>query len=309
MQPSGGEGTVIAGRYRLGARLGRGGMADVFDAYDQRLARPVAIKLLRPELSIDPGMRARFEREARAAARLNHPSVVSVYDSGEDAGRAFLVMERLPGETLADRMRSGALDPFWLRSVAADVLGALAAAHEQGIVHRDIKPANILLDAEGRAKVGDFGIAKAVRDASPGADAAAQDLTGVGMLIGTVAYLSPEQIEGAAATPQSDLYAVGVVLYEALAGRKPFVGEDALAQARAVVAADPPDIAAARPGVPADLADVIRRAMSRRPEDRYASARSMRAALLGEDRTVLGAPLAGVATRVLHTGGVTAVLP
>ena len=287
MQPTGTDGPVIAGRYRLGSRLGRGGMADVFDAHDERLARPVAVKLLRPGLTADPGMRARFEREARSAASLNHPNVVAVYDSGEDGGRAFLVMERLPGETLGDRMRSGPVDPDWLRSVAADVLAALDAAHQRGIVHRDIKPGNILLDPEGRAKVGDFGIAKAIRDGAAGArstDPAAADLTAVGMLVGTIAYLSPEQIQGGPASPQSDLYGLGVVLYEALAGRKPFPGGEAVAQARAVVEAGAPDIAEIRPDVPPDLAAVVRRAMSRSPGDRFVSARSMRAALLGEGR-------------------------
>lgn len=298
MQPTGTGGPTIAGRYRLGARLGRGGMADVFDAHDERLDRPVAVKLLRPELSADPGMRARFEREARAAARLNHPNVVAVYDSGEDAGRAYLVMERLPGESLADRMRAGPVDPDWLRGVAGDVLAALGAAHDRGIVHRDVKPGNILLDPEGHAKVGDFGIAKAIRSAAAGdpTDPATADLTAVGMLIGTVAYLAPEQVEGGPASPQSDLYSVGVVLYEALAGRKPYPGGDEpVAQARAVVEGGAPDIAALRPDVPPDLAAVVRRAMDRRPGDRYASAAAMRAALAdeGEDTRLLPAAAAG----------------
>lgn len=285
MQPTGTDSPAIAGRYRLGPRLGRGGMADVFEAFDERLARPVAIKLLRPEMTADPGMRARFEREARSAASLNHPNVVAVYDSGEEDGRAFLVMERLPGETLADRVRSGPVDPDWLRGVAADVLSALDAAHQRGIVHRDIKPGNILLDPDGRAKVGDFGIAKAIRDSPAGVrstDPAAADLTAVGMLVGTVAYLSPEQIQGEPASPRSDLYGLGVVLYEALTGRKPYPGGEAVAQARAVVEAAAPDVAELRPDVPPDLAAVVRRAMSRDPKDRFASARSMRAALLGD---------------------------
>ncbi|MHB1929167.1 MAG: protein kinase domain-containing protein, partial [Acidimicrobiales bacterium] len=202
----------------------------------------------------------------------------------------------------------GPVDVAWLRSVAVDVLGALAAAHACGIVHRDIKPANILLDADGRAKVGDFGIAKAIRDGDQGTDPAYQDLTAVGMLVGTVAYLAPEQIQGATASPQSDLYALGVVLYEALAGRKPFVGEDPVAQARSVVDGNPPDVAALRPDVPADFAAVVRRAMSRHPGGRYASAASMRSALLGDDRAA-AAPLVGAATQLVPAAGGAAVLP
>ncbi|MDA8063695.1 MAG: serine/threonine-protein kinase, partial [Actinomycetota bacterium] len=297
MEPNGTDSLVIAGRYRLGGRLGRGGMAEVFDAFDERLARPVAVKLLRQAMTADPGMRARFDREARSAASLNHPNVVAVYDSGEDAGRAFLVMERLPGETLADRMRSGPVDPEWLRGIALDVLSALDAAHRRRIVHRDIKPGNILIAADGRAKVADFGIAKAIRDGGDarGAEPATADLTTVGMLVGTIAYLSPEQIRGEQASPQSDLYALGVVLYEALGGRKPYPAGEPVAQARAVVEGAAPDIAELRPDVPPGLAAVVRRAMSRAPGDRFASASSMRDALLGErhsDTQVLPAALA-----------------
>jgi hypothetical protein len=318
MQPTGGDGTVIAGRYRLGPLLGCGGMAEVYDGFDTRLERPVAIKLLREALADNPDMRQRFEREARSAARLSHPCVVAVYDSGEDDGTAFLVMERLPGETLADRMRAGQVPAGWLAGVASDVLAALEAAHARGLVHRDIKPANILIDTDGRAKVADFGIAKVYRDDTgrpPGdpTDPLARDLTATGMVLGTVAYLSPEQIEGAPASPQSDLYALAVVLYEALAGRKPFVGDSAVAQARAAVDGGAVDIATLRPDVAPGLAAVIRRGMARDPAARYPSAAAMRADLearraVGADPTVLapGAADLGV-TRVMP--GATQVLP
>jgi serine/threonine protein kinase len=278
MDPTAGDAGLLAGRYRLGGLLGRGGMAEVYDGFDERLARPVAVKLLRP--SADPAMRERFAREARSAARLSHPAVVAVYDSGEEGGRSYLVMERLPGETLADRMRSGPVDPRWLATVAADVLGALGAAHDLGLVHRDIKPANILITADGRAKVADFGIAKTFLTDPVAGEPSGGDLTATGLILGTVAYLSPEQIDGAAASPQADLYALGVVLYEALAGRKPYLGDNPIAQARAAHDGQAADLSVVAPSVDPRLAAVVRRAMARRAEDRYPSAAAMRAALV-----------------------------
>ena len=151
--------TVLGGRYRLGALLGRGGMAEVYDAVDERLDRPVAVKLLRPTMALRHDVRRRFESEARSAARLSHPNAVAVFDTGQDGDVPWLVMERLPGETLADRMQRGPLDADWVRRMAGDVLGALGAAHAAGLVHRDVKPGNILLDDNDCAKVADFGIA------------------------------------------------------------------------------------------------------------------------------------------------------
>ena len=290
MDPAPPDSGLLSGRYRLGNLLGRGGMAEVYDGFDERLARPVAIKILRPSAVDDPAMRARFEREARSAARLSHPAVVAVFDSGEDRGRAYLVMERLPGETLADRIRLGPLDQRWLAPVLGDVLGALGAAHALGMVHRDIKPANILLAADGRAKVADFGIAKIYQDNLGARDREGDDLTATGLILGTVAYLSPEQIGGAPASPQGDIYAVGVVAYEALSGRKPFVGEDAIAQARAVADGRTADLAAGRPDVDPRLAAVVRRAMSRRVEDRYPSTSAMLADLVATGLTIGDAP-------------------
>ncbi|HWG72452.1 MAG TPA: serine/threonine-protein kinase [Acidimicrobiales bacterium] len=275
------EGQVLAGRYRLGPLLGRGGMAEVFDAFDLRLDRPVAVKLLRPDVAAHPSMRERFEREARSAARLSHPNVVSVYDSGEEGALAFLVMERLPGRSLADMIGDGPLDQRQVVAVSDDVLAALHAAHAIGLVHRDIKPANILLAGDGRAKVADFGIAKSVEMSSPG-DPTRADLTQAGLVIGTPSYLAPERREGHPATAQSDLYAVGVVMFEALTGRKPLAGTpfaDAGGMgAQAGTAA--PDVAALRPDVAPWLAAVVSRALSARPESRYESAAEMRQALV-----------------------------
>ncbi len=293
MQPTDGGDRLLGGRYRLGALLGRGGMAEVYDGFDERLSRPVAVKLLRNNLADPAGMRARFAREARAAAGLSHPAVVAVYDTGEDAGTAYLVMERLPGETLADRMRRGPLDAGWVATIGSDVLGALGAAHAIGIVHRDIKPANVLITEDDRAKVADFGIAKAYRDdadATPGAD-----LTATGLVLGTVAYLSPEQVDGAPATPRSDIYGLGVVLYEALAGRKPYEGANPVAQARAAHEGAAADIATVRPDLSPAFAAVVRRAMARNAADRYPSAAAMLADLERTGVVGTGAPGATVA--------------
>ena len=265
------EGVLIGDRYRLGSRLGRGGMADVYDALDERLARPVAVKLLRPELAAQPDLRRRFEAEAKAAARLTHPNVVAVHDTGEDGGRAYIVMERLPGETLADRIDMGPLDQAWLRRVALEVLAALGAAHSAGIVHRDVKPGNILLSEDGRAKVTDFGIAKAMEPlAGPGV--VDPDLTATGMVIGTPAYLAPERIDGRPATPQSDLYALGVVMYEGLTGRKPFAGTTPLAVAYSARHEPPADPRHIRPDADPRMVAVIGQAMAHDPAARFDSA-------------------------------------
>lgn len=264
--------TVLAGRYRLGPLLGRGGMAEVYEATDERLDRPVAVKLLLPEFAAQAGMRDRFEAEARSAARLSHPRLVAVFDSGEDDGTPFIVMERLPGETLADRMGDVPLDDAWLRGMAQDVLAALGAAHAAGVVHRDVKPANILIAADGRAKVADFGIAKALEEAP-------SDLTGVNQVLGTPAYLAPERLDGLPATPRSDLYAFGVVLYEALAGVRAFPGTTPLSVAYAIHHSDPPPLDEVRPGLEADLVAAVERAMDRDPASRYATAAEMAAAL------------------------------
>ncbi len=274
------EGVVLGGRYRLGPLLGQGGMAQVFDGLDMRLGRPVAIKLLLPSLAADASLRRRFEQEAEAAARLSHPNVVGVYDAGEDAGQAYIVMERLGGESLADSIARGPVDQAWLRRLAADILAALGAAHTAGIVHRDIKPANILLAADGRAKVADFGIARVIeRPAVAGTEAAG--LTSTGLIIGTPEYLAPERMLGQPATAQSDIYSVGVVLYEALTGRKPFAGGTPLAVAAAASqgAAGAPDPAQLRPDADPRMIAAIARAMAPDPEQRFPSAAAMASAL------------------------------
>jgi serine/threonine-protein kinase len=289
---------VLGGRYELRGVLGRGGMAEVRDGWDIRLDRPVAVKLLYPVFTTQSDNRMRFEVEARAAAALNHPHIVSVHDSGEHAGTPYIVMERLSGQTLADVIARGPLPQPRVRSILDDVLSALAAAHAAGILHRDIKPANILFSALGDTKVADFGIAKSAGTAH----------TLTGQIVGTMAYLSADRIAGRPASVADDLYAVGVVGYEALAGRRAFPQENLVELARAVADVTPPPVAVLRPDVDPALATVIDRAMAREPRRRFGSANEMRAALAGRidppvdlrpPTRVLAAPLPDPTTMVV----------
>ncbi|OBI51422.1 serine/threonine-protein kinase [Mycobacterium sp. E787] len=269
---------LLAGRYEVRGRLGGGGMAEVRDGWDTRLGRPVAIKLLHPALNTRTDMRSRFDAEARAAAALNHPNIVAVHDSGEHNGMPFIVMERLPGITLADQIAGGPLPPPDTRATLDNILAALTAAHRAAILHRDIKPGNVLLSADGGVmKVADFGIAK-----TPGVA-----YTQTGQVVGTIAYLSPQRLAGAPATVADDLYAVGVVGYEALAGHRPFPQDNMAALARAILHDRPPPLARLRPDVDPALLTVIKRAMAPDPRHRFGSAEEMRDVLHG--RRITGA--------------------
>jgi len=262
---------LLGGRYELRDILGFGGMAEVRDGWDTRLDRPVAVKLLYPGPRSRADARERFKVEARAAAALNHPNIVGVYDFGDEDGTPFIVMERLPGDTLGDQIAFGPLPQARVYATLHDVLGALSAAHSAGMLHRDIKPGNILLTPSTGVKVADFGIVK-----TPGSAH-----TTTGEIVGTLAYLSPDRIAGQPAAVSDDLYAVGVVGYEALAGRKPFPQEDIAPLSRAITEDDPPPLPYLRPDVDHRLAEVIERAMSRDPLRRFRSADDMRAALRG----------------------------
>ncbi|MCZ8380335.1 serine/threonine-protein kinase [Mycobacterium sp. CPCC 205372] len=276
---------LLGGRYRVGALLGSGGMAEVRDGWDLRLDRAVAIKLMHPALKAQADVRGRFEHEARAAASLTHPNIVAVHDFGDHDGTPYIVMERLPGRTLADLIAAGPLPPHQVHALLDEVLAALATAHDAGMLHRDIKPGNILLATDGRSvKVADFGIAKTAGAA----------LTATGQIIGTMAYLSPERVGGAPASVADDLYAVGVMGYEALLGRAAFPQDTPIALARAIMDDPPPPLSVLRPDLHPVLAGVIDRAMTREPTQRFASADQMRAALAG-DRTALFAGLAPAA--------------
>jgi serine/threonine protein kinase len=263
-------GRRLGNRYLVERLLGHGGMADVFQGRDQRLGREVAVKVLRPEFQADGALRRRFESEARSAARLSHPNVVGLYDVGEDGDIVFLVMELLDDETLADRIRIRPLTEDEARRVGLEILAALGAAHGAGVLHRDVKPANVLFGADGSAKLADFGIAKALeKHGDP------DDLTKTSLVLGTPAYLAPERAEGAAGSPASDLWAVGVVLYEALSGTKPFGRPTALASALAARQGTTEPLDVLRPGLSPGLVAIIDKALCPRPEDRFASATDM----------------------------------
>ncbi|MDQ3154362.1 MAG: protein kinase, partial [Actinomycetota bacterium] len=260
-------GAVLDGRYQVDAVLARGGMSTVYEGVDTRLERPVAIKVMAPGFASDPVFQHRFEREARAAARLQHPNVVGVYDQGIDRSptgdAVFLVMELVPGGTLRDLLREhGALPIALALSVAEPVASALASAHREGLVHRDVKPENVLIGPGGVVKVADFGLVRAVAESST---------TTGNVILGTVAYLSPEQVATGAADARSDVYAAGVLLYELLTGHPPYTGDTALSVAYRHVNDDVPPPSEAVPALPAPLDDLVvaatRRDPAARPED------------------------------------------
>jgi serine/threonine protein kinase len=289
---------VLGVRYELVEVVGRGAMGEVWVAQDLRLDRRVAVKVLRAPVASDPALRARFGAEARAAARLSHPNVVTVFDSGEQGGTPFLVMELLPGRTLADELAQGPLSPERAQTVGLEVLGGLAASHRAGILHRDIKPANVLLAEDGTARLADFGIAKSIEGG---------DATATGLILGTVAYLAPERLAGGAATAQSDLYAVGAVLYEALAGRKPFTAETPFAVLGAIDQHPPPPLCDVRPELDPALAAAVERALARDPSDRFGSAGEMADAIGAPSRwNDHGTPPAATAPTVAMTAPVDA---
>ncbi len=288
-------GTLLSGRYRLDARVGTGGMSTVFRAFDTVLERQVAIKLMHRDIAGQPDQLERFRREARAVAQLNHPHVVGVIDAGEDDGTPYIVLEYVEGETLKQRIRRhGRLPVSEAVAYAIEIARALGAAHERGIVHRDVKPQNVLVDEEGTAKVTDFGIAR---------DLGQEGLTADGRVLGTTDYVSPEQALGHAVTGQSDLYSLGVVLFEMLTGDVPFHGENQVAVAMKHVREDPPDVQLLRPEISSSLAAVLDRATAKDLGKRYADDRELIADL--EDVLAVEAArsgqVTGEATTVLRT--------
>ena len=286
-------GTTLNGRYRLEARIGAGGMSTVYRATDETLQRPVAIKLMNREIATDSDQLERFRREARAVAQLSHPHIVGVIDYGEDDGRPYIVFEYVEGETLKERIRRrGRLPATEAVAYAIEIARALGVAHARHIVHRDVKPQNVLIDEEGSAKVTDFGIAR-TRDE--------EGLTADGRVLGTTDYVSPEQALGRPVTGQSDLYSLGIVLYEMLTGEVPFKGENQVAVAMKHVREEIPDVQSRRPEVSAALAAVVETATAKRVENRYADDAELIADL--EDVLAIETARAGSAT-----GEVTSVL-
>jgi len=293
-------GTLLSGRYRLDAQIGAGGMSMVFRAFDTVLERQVAIKLMHSDIAADADQLERFRREARAVAQLNHPHVVGVIDAGEDGqGGAFIVLEYVEGETLKDRIRRhgagvGGMPISEAIAYAIEIARALGAAHAQGIVHRDVKPQNVLIDEEGSAKVTDFGIARTLDQ---------EGLTAVGRVLGTTDYVSPEQALGHAVTGQSDLYSLGIVIFEMLTGEVPFGGENQVVVAMKHVREALPDVQVRRPEVSSALAAIVDRATAKELEARYADD----AELCGDLEDVLAIEIArsgqvtGEATAVLRT--------
>ena len=226
------EGQLYGGRYRLISRIAIGGMGEVWKAHDPIILRDVAIKILKPEYMGDPGFLERFRTEAKHAARVNHEGIANVYDYGEDAGSAFLVMELVPGDSLAKILEKRTLLPeMEVLDIVAQTARALYAAHQEGLVHRDVKPGNLLITPEGQVKITDFGIARVADQVS---------LTATGQVMGTVQYLAPEQATGKPATPSTDIYSLGIVAYEALSGKRPFTGENQMAIAMAQIKDAPP---------------------------------------------------------------------
>jgi serine/threonine-protein kinase len=275
--------SVISGRYRLEQRIGSGGMSEVWAATDLELDRTVAVKLLAPDA--DP---ARFDREARAAAGLAHANVCSLYDYGLAEGRRFMVLEYLPGGSLEDRLAQGTpLADADTRRIAGEIAAGLAAAHARDVVHRDLKPSNILFDAEGRAKIADFGIARAAGE---------QGLTEAGTVLGTAAYISPEQAAGRPATPASDVYSFGVILFRMLTGRLPFESPDALALAGMHRDLPAPPVSDLRPDAPPLLESVAAAALAKSPADRP------------PDGGALAAELGGAAPAAVDSTAATVVI-
>jgi eukaryotic-like serine/threonine-protein kinase len=260
----------LAARYVLHERIASGGMASVWRAEDEVLARPVAVKLLHEDLAQDEEFLERFRREAVAAARLSHPRIVRIYDTGADGENVFIVMELFEGEDLGAILSRGPLEPGRAAWIVSSALDGLGHAHEQGLVHRDVKPGNILVGRDGEVKVTDFGVAKAATDL---------DLTQTGRILGSVRYLSPEQVEGGEVGPASDLYSAGLVLYEALTGRPAFEADSDLATANLRLTQDPMPPRAVRGGIPRELERVTLRALARDPADRFPSAGEMRLAI------------------------------
>src|SRR4051812_49345084 len=269
---------VLGERYEIGGVLGRGGMAEVHRGRDLRLGREVAVKVLRSDLARDPSFQVRFRREAQAAASLNHPAIVAVYDTGEDrtttGATPYIVMEYVEGETLRDVIRrEGHLPSERAMSLAADICGALDFSHRNGIVHRDVKPGNVMITPQGSVKVMDFGIARAVSDS-------AATMTSTAAVIGTAQYLSPEQARGESVDARSDVYSMGCLLYELVTGAPPFSGDSPVAVASQHVREDPRLPSSINRAIPPELDAILLKAMSKNPANRYQSAADMRNDLL-----------------------------
>lgn len=304
----------LGDRYELGDALGRGGMAEVLEGRDLRLGRRVAVKILRPDLAKDPAFQSRFRREAQSAASLNHPNIVAVYDTGEDVLGdesasvvvPYIVMEYVDGQTLRQLLASGRrLLPERALEITAGVLAALDYSHRHGIVHRDIKPANVMLTRTGDVKVMDFGIARALADASA-------TMTAASAVMGTAQYLSPEQARGEVVDARSDLYSTGCLLYELLTGRPPFTGDSPVSVAYQHVSENPLPPSQVDPAVPPALDALVLKSLAKSPDDRYQTAADFRSdverAIAGMPVTTAVPPIAGVGAAGVAAGAAAGAL-
>ena len=260
-------GALLDGRYLVESRIASGGMSTVYRGRDVRLDRPVALKVMDPRYAGDQQFLTRFHREARAIARLKDPGLVAIYDQGDDPAHPFLVMELVDGGTLRELLRErGPMPPHAMAAVLRPVLSGLGVAHRAGLVHRDVKPENVLISDDGEVKLVDFGLVRAIAEAG---------ITSTSVILGTAAYLSPEQVEGAATGPRSDVYAAGVMAFELLTGTTPFTGDNPLAVASQRLDRDVPPPSSLIAGVPAEIDAFVARATARRAEERFADACEM----------------------------------
>ena len=312
-----GEATVINDRYEIHKRIGRGGMADVFSARDLLLDRQVAVKVLFPEFATDANFVERFRREAQSAASLSHPNIVNVYDWGKYEGTYFIVMEEVQGRTLAEILSTNKqLTSKQAAEIASEVAAALGFAHENHVAHRDIKPANILIGSNGQVKVADFGIARALNAPTE------SNLTQVGSVMGTATYFSPEQAQGAQPDPRSDLYSLGIVMYEMVAGKPPFTGENPVSIAYKQVHDAPQPLVQIVADVPRSFEAIVAKLLAKDPKLRYPSSAALRddlrrfrndepvqalAAAQGAQQRAAG--IAGVAAGAAAAAGATTVNP
>src|SRR5689334_8274141 len=261
------------GPYEILGLIGAGGMGEVYRARDARLGRDVAVKVLPASFSSDHDRLQRFAQEARAAAALNHPNILSIFDIGEDTGAPYVVSELLEGETLRQKLQSGPLTLRKASEAATQMANGLAAAHEKGIVHRDLKPENLFLTADGRLKILDFGLAKLTRPESTSPEAATvQVATDPGTVMGTVGYMSPEQVRGKNADHRSDIFAFGAILYEMLSGKRAFHGDTPADTMSAILKDDPPDLVETNRNVSPALERIVRHCLEKNPQQRFQSA-------------------------------------
>ena len=271
------------GAYEVVRPIGAGGMGEVYRARDPRLSRDVAIKVLAPGVSLDAGRVARFEQEARAAAALNHPNILSVFDIGQSEGAPYIVSELLEGETLRERLTASSGTGIAVRKTidyGVQLARGLAAAHDKGIVHRDLKPENIFLTADGHVKVLDFGLAKLTqKEPEAAAEQATQSKTDPGVVMGTIGYMSPEQVKGLAADHRSDIFALGAVLYEMLSGRRAFARESSVETLNAILKDEPGELPVSDRQIPPSLARIVERCLEKSPPARFQSTGDLAIAL------------------------------